>query len=150
MAQLPVCYSLSQNTSIRCCAFLCFCITVLASTLFTIMNPHTTQSVCRIVGILVFGLLWLSIFWKSQYLGSSQFTHDHMQSHISYHTDLPTSQQQQQQQVAVVVASRKKDNTSWLTDALPDWDLRIYVTDDSDAALTVPLNKGREAMVYLT
>lgn len=51
---------------------------------------------------------------------------------------------------ALVVASKSSDNTSWLyTDSLP-WQKKIYVVDDSHAALHVPQNKGRESMVYLT
>lgn len=52
--------------------------------------------------------------------------------------------------VELVVASMKHENTSWIPQYLPDWSHSIYVTDDSSAALTVPKNKGREAMVYLT
>lgn len=50
----------------------------------------------------------------------------------------------------LVVASMRGDNTSWLTDSLPDWHKSIYVVDDQTAELTVPVNKGRESMVYLT
>ncbi|KAM3423756.1 hypothetical protein BST61_g1161 [Cercospora zeina] len=51
--------------------------------------------------------------------------------------------------VEVVVASQKSDDTTWL-DAFANWPRAIYVTDDPEAALTVPTNKGREGMVYLT
>ena len=50
--------------------------------------------------------------------------------------------------VEVVVASQKDDDTTWL-DAFADWPRAIYVTDDPEAALKVPINKGREGMVYL-
>ncbi|KAI8631624.1 hypothetical protein F5Y19DRAFT_424360 [Xylariaceae sp. FL1651] len=53
-------------------------------------------------------------------------------------------------QLELVVASTKKEDTSWLHTYLPDWHKSIYVTDDARAPLTVPKNKGREAMVYLT
>ena len=33
---------------------------------------------------------------------------------------------------------------------LPGWSRSVYVVDDPSAKLTVPKNKGREAMVYLT
>lgn len=52
-------------------------------------------------------------------------------------------------EVALVVASQKGDDTAWL-DAFSKWTRSIYVTDDPTAALTVPMNKGREGMVYLT
>ncbi|KAF2454773.1 hypothetical protein BDY21DRAFT_290462 [Lineolata rhizophorae] len=50
----------------------------------------------------------------------------------------------------IVVASMKKEDTSWLSKRLLDWDKKIYIVDDPSAELTVPLNKGHEAMVYLT
>lgn len=50
----------------------------------------------------------------------------------------------------IVVASVKSDDTSWLAEELPDWHANVYVTDDPHAKLTVPKNKGREAMAYLT
>jgi len=52
--------------------------------------------------------------------------------------------------VDIVVASMKHENTSWVRQYLPDWSHSIYVVDDPSAALTVPKNKGREAIVYLT
>ncbi|QIW99644.1 hypothetical protein AMS68_005162 [Peltaster fructicola] len=53
-------------------------------------------------------------------------------------------------EATLVVASMKVENTSWLDDYRPEWDKKIYVTDDQNASLNVPMNKGREAMVYLT
>lgn len=50
----------------------------------------------------------------------------------------------------MVVASMKKENLTWLDDYLLDWKKNIYVVDDPYAPLTVPVNKGREAMVFLT
>ncbi|RYP91391.1 hypothetical protein DL770_002531 [Monosporascus sp. CRB-9-2] len=52
--------------------------------------------------------------------------------------------------VELVVASMKKEDTSWIQKYLPDWYTHIYVADDPNASLTVPKNRGREAMVYLT
>lgn len=51
---------------------------------------------------------------------------------------------------AFIVASMKKDDTKWIQEFLPDWKLIRYVVDDSKAQYTVPKNKGREAMVYLS
>lgn len=56
----------------------------------------------------------------------------------------------QDRELELVVASVKSEDTSWFHTYLPDWHKNIYVADDSDAPLTVPRNKGREAMVYLT
>ncbi|KAK8134508.1 hypothetical protein PG984_006520 [Apiospora sp. TS-2023a] len=54
-------------------------------------------------------------------------------------------------EVDVVVASTKSDNTTWFHRHLPpQWNKSIYVVNDPKASLTVPQNKGREAMVYLT
>ncbi|KAK2871881.1 hypothetical protein FQN49_002735 [Arthroderma sp. PD_2] len=52
--------------------------------------------------------------------------------------------------VEMVVASMKRENITWLHNYLLDWKKNIYVVDDSTAELTVPQNKGREAMVFLT
>ncbi|OCL02316.1 hypothetical protein AOQ84DRAFT_443459 [Glonium stellatum] len=50
----------------------------------------------------------------------------------------------------LVVASLVGDDTSWLNEFLFDWKTNIYVVNDPSAPLTVPKNKGREAMAYLT
>lgn len=52
--------------------------------------------------------------------------------------------------VDTVVAALKKDDTAWLLKYFPYWNHKIYVVDDPQASLTVPKNKGREAMAYLT
>lgn len=52
--------------------------------------------------------------------------------------------------IALIVASQTKDNTTWLNDVFPDWEKKIYVTDDENATLRVPRNKGREGTAYLT
>jgi hypothetical protein len=58
---------------------------------------------------------------------------------------------------AVVIASTATSNLTWLDAALQNshWKPYIYVTDSSspslpENSLTVPKNKGNEAMVYLT
>ncbi|KAH7092008.1 hypothetical protein FB567DRAFT_588321 [Paraphoma chrysanthemicola] len=51
---------------------------------------------------------------------------------------------------AVVVASQASENATWLQEYFPHWEKNIYRVDDPDAPLTVPMNKGRESMVYLT
>jgi hypothetical protein len=52
--------------------------------------------------------------------------------------------------VEVVVASLSHEDTLWFHRYLPGWARSIYVVDNPSARLTVPLNKGREAMVYLS
>lgn len=56
----------------------------------------------------------------------------------------------QPQRKELVVASIVGEDTSWIEENLPDWGRNVYVTDDPGASLTVPVNKGHEAMVYLT
>jgi hypothetical protein len=51
---------------------------------------------------------------------------------------------------AVVVASQSSENATWLEEYFPEWEKNIYRVDDANAPLTVPKNKGRESMVYLT
>ncbi|KAK4442491.1 hypothetical protein QBC34DRAFT_24371 [Podospora aff. communis PSN243] len=53
-------------------------------------------------------------------------------------------------EVEIVVASQTFEDTSWVAKYLPGWAHSIYVTNDPGARLSVPKNKGREAMVYLT
>lgn len=53
-------------------------------------------------------------------------------------------------ELEIIVAATKGENVTWLHDYLLDWPKNIYVVDDQSAALTVPENKGREAMVVLT
>lgn len=50
----------------------------------------------------------------------------------------------------MIMATKKGDDTAWLFDELSDWHKSNYVVDDPDAELTIPKNKGRESMVYLT
>ncbi|OJD25364.1 hypothetical protein ACJ73_03266 [Blastomyces percursus] len=50
----------------------------------------------------------------------------------------------------IVAARLKEDDTSWIAEHLSDWHASIYVVDDPRAELTVPVNKARESMVYLT
>ncbi|KAE8446777.1 hypothetical protein EG329_011682 [Mollisiaceae sp. DMI_Dod_QoI] len=53
---------------------------------------------------------------------------------------------------ALIIASTTSSNLTWLEPALATshWTPYVYTTDDASATLTVPINKGNEAMVYLT
>lgn len=51
---------------------------------------------------------------------------------------------------AVVVASQASEDATWLDTYFPKWEKNVYHVDSSNAKLTVPKNKGRESMVYLT
>lgn len=50
----------------------------------------------------------------------------------------------------LVFAATSVSDMSWVAEELPAWSANIYRTDEADAALAVPVNKGNEAMVYLT
>jgi hypothetical protein len=64
--------------------------------------------------------------------------------------DAPLISDPNSPQVGLVVASLKKDNTRWMRKLFPKWKIYRYVVDDASAEYTVPANKGREAMPYLT
>jgi hypothetical protein len=52
---------------------------------------------------------------------------------------------------ALIIASTTASNLTWLPSPKNSpWTQHIYVVDDPSASLTVPVNKGNEAMVYLT
>lgn len=52
----------------------------------------------------------------------------------------------------LVFAAMRNSNMSWVNETLPQWPAHIYRADLSpgEADLTVPINRGNEAMVYLT
>lgn len=56
----------------------------------------------------------------------------------------------EKRRTAVVVASQASENATWLDEYFPQWEKNIYRVDNKSAPLTVPKNKGRESMVYLT
>ncbi|TVY85527.1 hypothetical protein LSUE1_G000375 [Lachnellula suecica] len=53
---------------------------------------------------------------------------------------------------SLVIAATTSSNLTWLPGALASshWTPHVYTTDSPNAALTVPVNKGNEAMVYLS
>ncbi|OAL33959.1 hypothetical protein AYO20_06794 [Fonsecaea nubica] len=52
---------------------------------------------------------------------------------------------------AVILAKTHGEDVSWVFDNLQDWKQAIYYMDEPDGGmLHPPLNKGREAMAYLT
>lgn len=50
----------------------------------------------------------------------------------------------------LVVASMVGDDIAWLDEHFGAWKKNVYVVDNASALLTVPKNKGREAMPFLT
>lgn len=53
-------------------------------------------------------------------------------------------------ETGIVVASTTKEDASWVYRHFAHWNPQVYTADNQSAALTVPRNKGHEAMVYLT
>jgi hypothetical protein len=50
----------------------------------------------------------------------------------------------------LVVPRTKSENVSWLDEEVRGYELAVYVVDDEEAPLHPPVNKGNEAMVYLS
>lgn len=52
----------------------------------------------------------------------------------------------------LVFAAMRDSNMSWAEENVPEWPVNIYRADvpTGEDGLTVPMNKGNEAMVYLT
>lgn len=50
----------------------------------------------------------------------------------------------------LVFAAMRDSNMSWVQENVPEWPVNIYRVDAGGDGLTVPMNKGNEAMVYLT
>ncbi|OOQ88978.1 hypothetical protein PEBR_10100 [Penicillium brasilianum] len=59
---------------------------------------------------------------------------------------------QQPRKKELVLAAMSYSNMSWVQENVPNWYTNIYRADvpPGEAALTVPVNKGNEAMVFLT
>jgi hypothetical protein len=70
-------------------------------------------------------------------------------------SDVKTEEQlvaQQPRKKELVLAAMSYSNMSWVQENVPNWYTNIYRADvpPGEAALTVPVNKGNEAMVFLT
>lgn len=66
---------------------------------------------------------------------------------LSTETQSPTKNDDK---LELVVAKLSREDSTWLFKYFPGWVKKVYVVDDLAAALTVPKNKGRESMAYLT
>ncbi|RMY62791.1 hypothetical protein D0863_10839 [Hortaea werneckii] len=105
-------------------------------------SKHRQRTLCALlssIGIVLGAAIWLT----TRVLTGSNLT--------TLHPDLQQSLRSATSpyNVTLVVASQTTDDTTWLENAFPEWSQNIYVTDDQNAALTVPTNRGREGMVYL-
>ncbi|GME35917.1 putative kinase-related protein [Neofusicoccum parvum] len=50
----------------------------------------------------------------------------------------------------VVMGKTAEEDVTWVNEHLPDWQHAVYSVDDLNATLHTPMNKGKEAMAYLT
>ncbi|EED11420.1 conserved hypothetical protein [Talaromyces stipitatus ATCC 10500] len=67
----------------------------------------------------------------------------------SYRPGMPKPQGDEYSKI-IVTPQMQKEDTSWIATELPDWDSAIYMVEDPTAEHHPPMNKGREAMVYLS
>ncbi|KAF5244570.1 hypothetical protein FANTH_7649 [Fusarium anthophilum] len=104
-------------------------------------SPRQRTNRANTVGAFVFFVFFI-YFFRDTFLPSSTPARKHRNDYS--HMALGDHD------VEMVVASMKHENVSWLDEYLPEWKKNIYVVDDNKAKLTVPTNKGREAMVFLT
>ncbi|KAL9116138.1 MAG: hypothetical protein Q9227_000507 [Pyrenula ochraceoflavens] len=64
--------------------------------------------------------------------------------------DRVTSESSVSDEKTVVMAVLESENATWAERQLPDWQNAIYHVEDPHAYYHVPMNKGKEAMAYLT
>lgn len=77
---------------------------------------------------------------------------------LAYHVLVPRPAPEIQPYIArpvfrdkeLVFAATSYSDMNWVAEELGSWWANIYRSDDVKANLTVPANKGNEAMVYLT
>ena len=82
--------------------------------------------------------------------GPDHFVEDLEITDLANERQAPTVHAPTKRRTAVVVASQRTENATWLSTYFPNWEKNIYAVDDPTAELTVPKNKGRESMAYLT
>lgn len=102
-----------------------------------------SRQYARIVGAMVVVFIFLSSFFYFDLPLPRRVDSVHEQSDKDSSSSSDPS-------VEFVVASLQGDDSSWLQEFIPSWKTNLYVVNDQSAPLTVPKNKGREAMVYLT
>jgi hypothetical protein len=96
----------------------------------------------RYIGIITLAILFMLERWYLRWTGQSLL-----------HTYQLISSDDENIPITVVVAAVKKDNLTLLeqeSGLRPGDEQVIYIADDPTAKHTVPMNKGREAMVYLS
>jgi hypothetical protein len=130
-----------------------------SNTIGVVMAPNTTFSRPWLRTFVPAGafLVFLMLIFVSQYHEDIALPHLHgITASSKEHTTSAKAK-------AIVTSVQKEDETTadWLAEFLPDWQAVVYVTDrtsDEPAASNtslisphhLPVNKGREASVYLT
>lgn len=94
----------------------------------------------------------ISLLAVTYYLYHIRLSHPLLEEPINHEDDQASKAQKSisEPSIGTVVASQTRDNTTWLPSLFPDWHHNIFVADQPDATLSVPQNKGREVMTYLT
>jgi len=110
---------------------------------------------CTLRTALIALLLWLlfAILFhlKAELWNPNYFIKEDLEiADLANEWQAPTLHTPTKRRTAVVVASQRTENATWLSTYFPDWEKNIYTVDDPTAELTVPKNKGRESIVYLT
>ncbi|KAJ5148483.1 hypothetical protein N7448_000061 [Penicillium atrosanguineum] len=124
--------------------------------LFAPSGPQSPRRRNRIKSILLTIFIVLAIYFIFFAHPESSHKPSTKTDYAQLHKATPTPKADEQARPVIrkhkemIVASMKSDDTSWFTEYFPDWSRSIYVVDDKTAPLTVPYNKGRESMVYLT
>lgn len=124
--------------------------------LFAPSGPQSPRRRNRIKSILLTIFIVLAIYFIFFAHPESSHKPSTKTDYAQLHKATPTPKADEQARPVIrkhkemVVASMKSDETSWFAEYFPDWSRSIYVVDDKTAPLTVPSNKGRESMVYLT
>lgn len=99
----------------------------------------------RLLGGSIFLLVWTYYLYHiHQSQSSTEILIEHNEIHDQKSLELPKPR------IGTVVASQSHENTTWLPTFFSEWNHNIYVADQPSATLSVPKNKGREGMTYLT
>lgn len=110
---------------------------------WTNLDPHwRRRSQLRLCVYLALAVLCLLLSYQL-------ISNHHLPAPASFWVKLPDLSVVQPAETELVLAAMWKSNMSWVHQNLPKWHANIYRAD-AEAALTVPMNKGNEAMVYLT
>ena len=88
-------------------------------------------------------------------IATAKYLRDHIlrSLHLAYDTEKPIQLHGEVGDKIIVMAHTQNEDVSWVKEQLPDWQRAIYnvqLDHPEGESLTVPQNKGNEAMAYLT